>query len=366
MPKVLAIEDEAPILENILETLEIEGYEVVGAANGAIGIKCAREHAPDIIICDIMMPELDGYGVLLELRNDPRTVSTPFIFLTARADRAAMRQGMELGADDFLTKPFTTGELVSAIHTRLEKHAAVLRDYEERMQTLQHAVVHSLPHELRTPLTGILGCAEFMMLDAEMLDAKKVTHMAEIIQRSAKRLQRLTENYLLYAQVEMMAVNKERQQMLSKESCDYAGDLVAQMAYMRAEILQPPRSADMQVDTTNANVRAPQTMINKITEELVDNALKFSQPGQKVLVEAAPVDGVYRLRVQDFGRGMTPEQIKSVGLYMQFERKLYEQQGLGIGLILAKRMSELLGGTLIVESEIEKGTTVTASLPLVK
>src|SRR6266704_2749448 len=107
MTTILVIEDEPPILENILETLEIQDYQAIGAANGLIGLELARQHIPDLIISDIMMPDVDGYDVLLELRADQATSSIPFIFLSARSDRPSTRRGMELGADDYLTKPFT-------------------------------------------------------------------------------------------------------------------------------------------------------------------------------------------------------------------------------------------------------------------
>jgi CheY-like chemotaxis protein len=129
MATILVIEDQTKILENILETLEMEGYQTLGASNGMGGVQLARAHHPDLILCDVMMPGMDGYTVLLQLQNDPETETIPFIFLTARADRDSQRQGMELGADDYLTKPFTRSELVAAVTTRLQKQATYGRKY---------------------------------------------------------------------------------------------------------------------------------------------------------------------------------------------------------------------------------------------
>ncbi|KGF72456.1 hypothetical protein DO97_08795 [Neosynechococcus sphagnicola sy1] len=125
MGKILVIEDEDAIRSNILEMLEDEGMEAVGAANGLLGVLWAQNHVPDLVICDIMMPELDGYGVLTALKSNPTTELVSFIFLTAKAEKSDTRYGMNLGADDYLTKPFTKKELLSAIHTQLKKHAAV-------------------------------------------------------------------------------------------------------------------------------------------------------------------------------------------------------------------------------------------------
>lgn len=121
MKKALIIEDNDDIREGTAEILDLAGYETFTAKNGKIGVDLANKHLPDIILCDIMMPELDGYGVLYLLQKNPQTVNIPFIFLTAKAERADMRKGMEMGADDYLTKPFDDVELFNAIESRLKK-----------------------------------------------------------------------------------------------------------------------------------------------------------------------------------------------------------------------------------------------------
>ena len=130
MKRILVIEDEAQVRENIQQILEFSDFEVLSAAEGSAGLKLAKAHSPDLIICDIMMPGMDGYGVLKALRLDPTTATIPVIFLTAKADRVDLRQGMELGADDYLTKPFEHSELLRAIESRLA------RQYVLQQQTL--------------------------------------------------------------------------------------------------------------------------------------------------------------------------------------------------------------------------------------
>ncbi|MCY1523819.1 Regulator of RpoS [compost metagenome] len=121
MKKALIIDDSDDIREGIAEILDMGGYETITAKNGKIGVDLALKHIPDIILCDIMMPELDGYGVLYLLQKNPKTINIPFIFMTAKAERADMRKGMEMGADDYLTKPFDDIELFKAIESRLKK-----------------------------------------------------------------------------------------------------------------------------------------------------------------------------------------------------------------------------------------------------
>lgn len=121
MAKILVIEDQVPLLEEIVDSLRYEGYEVVSAGDGVAGVQLAREQLPDLIISDIMMPEMDGYGVLAQVKVDPALSAIPIIFLTARSDIPSLQQALREGADGYLTKPFTTSELLSAIRMRLEQ-----------------------------------------------------------------------------------------------------------------------------------------------------------------------------------------------------------------------------------------------------
>lgn len=138
--KILIIEDNDDIRESTAEILELANYEVFQANNGRAGVDMANEHLPDLILCDIMMPELDGYGVLYLLNKNPQTSATPFIFLTAKAERMDMRKGMEMGADDYLVKPFDDVELLNAIETRLSKREKQERFYSKSIAKLTSLV----------------------------------------------------------------------------------------------------------------------------------------------------------------------------------------------------------------------------------
>ncbi len=138
--RVLIIEDNNDIRENVVEILELAGYEVYAAANGKAGVDLAIKNTPDIVLCDIMMPELDGYGVLYMLNKYPETAAIPFIFLTAKAERVDLRKGMEMGADDYITKPFDDMELLTAIESRLKKKEAQEAFYSKSLDKLTNLV----------------------------------------------------------------------------------------------------------------------------------------------------------------------------------------------------------------------------------
>ncbi|MFB0907612.1 MAG: CRP-like cAMP-binding protein/CheY-like chemotaxis protein [Spirosomataceae bacterium] len=140
MKRLLLIEDHLEIRENTSEILELDGYEVLTAENGKIGVDKAIKEVPDLIICDIMMPVLDGYGVLHLLSRNPKTNEIPFIFLTAKADRSNLRKGMEMGADDYITKPFEDVELLNAVQSRLRKSELAKNKYANNISGLDNLV----------------------------------------------------------------------------------------------------------------------------------------------------------------------------------------------------------------------------------
>ncbi|GAB4181620.1 MAG: hypothetical protein Fur006_16820 [Coleofasciculaceae cyanobacterium] len=160
MTKILVIEDEEFVRENLLELLDAEDFDVIDAENGQIGIELAKGMIPDLILCDVTMPGLDGYGVLTALRQDALTASIPFIFLTAKAAKADFRQGMELGADDYITKPFTRAELLGAIASRLKKQAALQERYHTELQKTKNQLNYLIHYDSLTNLPNRLSLRE--------------------------------------------------------------------------------------------------------------------------------------------------------------------------------------------------------------
>ena len=217
MQKILVIDDDELVCEMIATSLQMEGFETIRAFDGTLGVEAARIHLPDLIVCDVVMPNLDGYGTLKALREKPATATIPFIFLTGQAAKSDMRQGMVLGADDFLTKPVMIAELVAAIRTRLQKQNLAKQETERKLDELRLNLSLSLPHEIRTPLSGIIGFAEVLRDDVKSLGAEEISEMAKIILKSATRLGHMVENFLTYAQLEMLAATSAPNAFVGKE-----------------------------------------------------------------------------------------------------------------------------------------------------
>ncbi len=364
MKKILIIEDEPYIREGTALLLEDQGFEPITAEDGSIGIAMAIEHKPDLIICDVMMPNIDGYGVIYKLRQDPETAHIPFIFLTAKIDRTSTRMGMNLGADDYLTKPFTLDELLSAVNARIVKQEQIERHSEAKLENLRKNIIYSLPHELMTPLNGILGPIELLSQMYDSFSKEEALEMIAMIRKSGNRLHRLVQNYLLYAQLDLVSTNSNAIKWMREcttseglSTIEYAAQFVAQ-SFERSEDYHFKGIED------NLIFLIDQEHLYKIITELTENAFKFSSPHSPVQVTCTKRDSFCWVEVTDRGRGMTKNAVDSIGAYMQFERRIFEQQGTGFGLIIAKRLIELHGGELIIESEPNVKTSVKFSLPV--
>jgi DNA-binding response OmpR family regulator len=191
MKKILVIEDTPAMRDLIVDTLTMENYECVAAEDGLSGVEAARQHHPDLVICDIHMPRMDGYGVLESIRSESAMSTMPFIFLSGAAERGNVRKGMELGADDYLTKPFTIQELIASVTAQFEKQATIQAHSDKRLEELRGNITMALPHELRTPLNGILGLTSMVIEDFSSMGEDEIKESLKFIHDSASRLHRL-------------------------------------------------------------------------------------------------------------------------------------------------------------------------------
>ncbi|MBI1278155.1 MAG: response regulator [Anaerolineaceae bacterium] len=362
--RILVIEDADALRKDIIEMLTFEGFEVTGAPDGLEGVRSARAKRPDLIICDIMMPQMDGFGVLAELRKDGAGITIPFIFLTALSDKNEIRFGMNSGADDYLTKPFTAVELVSCVRQRLETKIERENLTKERLNELRENIILALPHELRTPLTGILGFSDILLMDANVMSSDKVAEMAQHIHSAAQRLYRLTENYVVYTQLEVLKTDSARVEAMRSFATVNPRSLIEDIAYQRAQYYH--READLELSVNDdVAIQMIEDNLKKLIEELTDNAFKFSQPGTSVQLAGVLYDDYYQLTITDYGRGMSQSEIEHIGAFMQFGRKYFEQQGSGFGLAIVTRSVQLHNGKFQIESVPDQYTRVTIQLPAV-
>jgi K+-sensing histidine kinase KdpD len=361
MTKIAVIEDEAIVRETIIERLTEAGYEVASAENGLLGIDVIREQLPDLVLCDIMMPNLGGFGVLEYVRKDPQTALIPFIFLSALSDKSDLRKGMLSGADDYLTKPFTREELLNAVEVRLRKKESFDSNLQSTMEQIRDSLSLSLPHEFLTPLNSILGLSALLRDHRKDFGSEEVEEMLGSIHAAGQRLLRLVQNYLRFAELESLRHDAERRDDLLREHFAFPDRVTKETAAQIAR--QAGRQKDVIVQVEAAGLQIGVRNFEKIVEELTDNACKFSLDGTRIEITGQKIDGFFEMTVMDRGRGMSQQQIQSIGAYRQFERSEYEQRGVGLGLAIVHAIVDLHGGMLRIDSETGKYTAATVLIP---
>jgi len=307
------------------------------------------------------MDGINGYEVLAEIRKDPTTVLIPLILMTGYIDQNAPRQGMELGADDYLTKPFTIPELVAAVQARYKKYQAYRQMVEKRMSDLCSSISLSLPHELITPLTGILGIAQVLRDSGNNMAPDQVVELSQLIIDSGNRLHRLINNFLIYTQLELLMIKPQELEQQAKKITQNTKEIIQETANSYAVTAQ--RSLDIQLNLCYESAAISEDFLVKIVQELLDNAFKFSKAQTPVILSTEVIDNSFLLSVVDKGIGIAPERLSEIGPFMQFERKTMEQQGSGLGLAIIKRFLEIHKGSLEIESTLGSGTTVQIWLP---
>lgn len=353
MARVLVIDDDEGTRDVIAEILRDESHDVSVSVNGQDGLSRAAALRPDIILCDIVMPGMNGYEVLSALRRDPVTATTPVIFLTGVHEPEAVRAGMNLGADDYLAKPATSADLVATVAARLKRSEVIRHEADRRLQELKDELARSLlPHEFLTPLTAVMGLASHL-IEEDAIPPSDVKDVARGILQGGRALEELIRRFLDFA--ELQALVPGTTEGLEP---DRAFETLRSEATERAS--RAGRAADLEI--AGGPVRAPVPLDHwrLLVRELIDNALKFSNPGSTITVALMIDGGAPTLTVRDRGRGMTAEALEGLGRRAPFLRRHQDQPGLGLGLNLVRRVLQLYGGTLTFETAAGQGTTVRA------
>jgi two-component system sensor histidine kinase/response regulator len=351
MKKILVIDDNQSLLKIMEILLEENNFLPIITTSGLEGISLAKSRKADLIICDLNMPEINGLDLLEKLRNEPETATIPFIFLTADDDKQNLRAGMNLGADDYLNKPVVPSELIASINRRLEKSELILKNNQQKMERLSKNIMYALPHELNTPLFTILGCSELIK---DITENSQIKELSEMIFSSSKRLENLIRKYLIFTQVEIIRSDLPQIAELNNMVVEQPGSIIEEIAKNFAT----GRQDDLILETLNEKIQASQENYWQVIEEITENAFKFSKKGTKVEIKTSLQENYYMVCITDQGRGFTPAQLENIGAYMQFDREIYEQQGMGLGLIIARKLTELHGGTFEISSIKNNGTTV--------
>ncbi len=349
MKKILVIDDAGFVLESTSTLLRFEGYEVFTASDGIKGVEAAQMYQPDMILCDISMPGLDGYDVLDMLRKNPSTSLTPFIFLTA-----------------FTEKSNTRDELIAAIDAQWVKYSHFAQQVKDKVEEVGRNVSYALPHEFRTVLNEVINSAKYLQTSANTVEPDEIKELTGDIILSSNRLMKITENFLIFVRIQSFSHNEEMRQQLRTYFTEEAPTVFEDLSKMKANSYNRSNDLVFNISAKSLTLEVSTENFHIIVDELLDNSLKFSDSGTKLYLDLWLDNRFMFVSLKDEGRGMSKEQIDSISALSQFERTIYEQQGIGLGLVIAKKMVELHDGSFVIESEESQGTRVIFSLPIKK
>lgn len=330
-------------------------WEVLVAANGQEALLLAKAKHPDLILTDVMMPELDGFGLLKEIRNDKILRTTPIIFLSARAGEEALVQGIERGADDYLIKPFSAKELIARVSTQLEMSSMREESALQAQANLAKSqFLANMSHEIRTPLGVILGFAE-LMLDPKVREDEKRDCLKGII-RNGRQLTGVINEILDLSKIESERLEIENIQFSLTELVEEATTFLNLQAQGKGIGLSVVYDGPVPTKIGSDPSRLRQILLN-----IVGNAIKFTDHGQvelriKYLLNKAHLE----FKVTDSGIGMTPEQQKNIfQRFVQADNSMTRKYGgTGLGLVVSQKLARALGGDLIIkQSELNHGST---------
>lgn len=370
---ILVVDDDPTNFDVIETLLERYDYELHYVNNGESAIAILDTIAPDLILLDVMMPGINGVETCQKIRAIDQWATVPIIMVTALDNTLVLSHCLTAGANDFVTKPINSIELQARIQSMLRikqqydaiqnlsaLQAETVSVLQETLDELRGNLARSLSHELNTPINGILGTLSLLEDDLENMEIDEIQEILGWAQTSAQRLEGLTQKFLIYLELELKKSSSSPTETV--DEWVFPGEMLRQELASRAQKVD--RLADLTCDFASGSVALSERYLVIALRELVDNALKFSQPGSPIHVTGQFEPSRLNLTVHDFGRGMTPEQTAKIGAFMQFDRRLYEQQGVGIGLRIVSKIVEQANGIFELHSQVSSGTKITLSLPL--
>jgi two-component system, sensor histidine kinase and response regulator len=357
--RILVVEDDLLMGENICEILRLNGYVVLYAVNGLEGLQLAREHKPDMILTDIMMPEMDGYEMMDELRKDPHFISTPIIYLTAKSLSEDILLGLKTGADDYISKPFDTQKLLDTVRFRLKQRSLLKQEAHLESCTDFVSTIAKATHVIANPLNTLMSGVDLLRDGDQTLSDEEIQYLYNLVQRSGKGLMHQLRNVVVSSEIQIGSYFKPiDSDITSMITTGFIQNIVKD-----ASIIYEDRHKDVHLEVEDAALRIPSEPLFKAVLEIILNAMKFSLPGSPISIIGKKNGKWYELQVTDQGKGMAADQIDhllppySVGQLKMIPR------GHGYGVYIARNIADYYSGKFEITSELGIGSQISFRFP---
>jgi|YNPNPStandDraft_1061719.scaffolds.fasta_scaffold04079_1 signal transduction histidine kinase len=361
-PLILVVDDNPEVTQVVSAILRRKQYETMTATSGQEALALMEKRRPDLILCDIMMPDMDGYEVFQRVRADRRWRTIPFAFVTALSDPETRALSSEMGAEAFIAKPFQPQELLAVVAGMLRR-AEELQSYTEaELESFKSQLLFMITHELNTPLSVIRMLVESMRSNLARLSPERLAEYLDLLARSTGELSYIVESMLLAIQID-----SGRAQALYKA---WAAPQLVQTVLETVLIKAAPQAAERHVSVVRrgfgeaAWVRGHEEQLRQIFSRVLDNAIRFSPRGGTVEVHLAANGQQVRVTFSDQGPGMSPDEVEAAfDRLRQINRAQQEQQGVGLSLSMVRSLVHIHGGEITMRSTPGQGTSVTITLP---
>jgi signal transduction histidine kinase len=363
---ILVVDDEDTQRLLTRDCLEGEGFRVEEASNGQDGLALIRELKPDLVLLDLMMPGIDGFEVCRQARADSEIANIPIVVVTGREDSEGIKNGFDVGASDFLTKPIVWNLFPNRVRyvlrtSRMERELRLAMEAAEVANAAKTNLLATMSHELRTPLNAIIGFSDIMMRESlGPLGAPQYEEYCSDIHNSGTQLLNAINDILDIVKSESADENLDAREI---ELGELAGQVVQSLS---VESDSHNIAITNEVPLGGAKIWGDERKLSRALSNLLSNAVKFSESGGAIRLHMDEVDNeTYTLSITDKGIGISVEDLPRIAEpFEQGDSSLSRSyEGLGLGIPLARALIQLHGGDIDIESELGQGTTVRVILP---
>jgi len=365
--RVLVVDDHEPLLTVLREVLLASGFDPVVMNNATDALLCLEQQVPDIIVCDVLMPGMNGFEFFQKVCENEKTFKVPFIFLTGLSDPEEIRFGKEKGCDDYLIKPFDPNDLVAVIRGKLNTCKKRDTANERQMEAYRRRIIQSLSHEFRTPLVAINTGTELLLEQFDRMEGERVSQLLKSIQRGGARLQGLIDDFMTLQQIDSGSAKSTCDRF--KDQCDFY-NLVANSI---TTFLETYRDTSPLIEFSRPEGKGPRVLVCRnqvedVLRRLLSNAVKFGGKDKAVTVTFTCSENKTSVFFRDRGQGAAPELMQEAKeLFKQIDRDRMEQQGCGIGLTIAGYLCDINGGAIHFHQPADNiGLEVEISFPVVE